>query len=146
MLIPFCLFLLQRYGHVLEHVESLLEAGVKLVGIKYEIKTQGPVFEPAALQRTFDHMQRHLILCDVVGIHYTPKHHLCLHLVARTVPKWGGHSGGLGAGWGGSTRASFASAAGQNMLTQSCLLCKTIGPIPVDSLVFVLQTEWANPC
>ena len=87
MLIPFCLFILQRYGHTLEHTDSLIEAGVKLAEVKREIKTQGAVFEPDALQRVFDQMQRHLILCDVVGIHFAPKHHLCLHLVVRIVPK-----------------------------------------------------------
>ena len=87
MLLPFCLYLLQRYGPALEHADSLIEAGVKLAEVKRELKTQGTVFELDALQRVFDQMQRHLILSDVVGIHFSPKHHLCLHLVVRIVPR-----------------------------------------------------------
>ena len=86
MLLPFCLYLLQRYGPALEHADSLIEAGLKLAEVKREIKTPGTVFELDALQRVFDQMQRHLILCDVVGIHFSPKHHLCLRLVVRIVP------------------------------------------------------------
>ena len=146
MLMPFCLFLLQRYGQRLQRVDSLIEAGVKLVEVKREIKTQGAVFELDALQRVFDQMQRHLILCDVVGIHFTPKHHLCLHLVVRTVPKLGGHIGGRCAGGGELIRVCFANTMGQSMLTHSCLLCKAIGRTQVDAFVFVLLSGWANPC
>ena len=74
-------------GHALEHADSLIEAGVKLAEVKREIKTQGTVFKLDALQRVFDQMQRHLILCDVVGIRFNPKHCLCLHFVVRIVPR-----------------------------------------------------------
>ena len=121
ILVPFCLYLLRRYGPALEHADGLIESGVKLVELKHEIRTQGAVFEPAALQRVFDQLQRHLILCDEVGIHMTPKHHLSLHLVVRTVPQRCGRIGGRGAGVG--------------------VLVGRGG-----SFVLVLQTVWANPC
>ena len=39
---------------------------------------------PVLLQRMYDAMKKHIMLSQRAGVHMKPKHHLVLHMVART--------------------------------------------------------------
>ena len=47
------------------------------------VHSSGAVISTLQQQTLMNLMQRHMVLCGVLRIHYVPKHHLAIHLVAR---------------------------------------------------------------
>ena len=83
ILMPFVVNLLQRHPGVLEHGAALIEAGSVLCQFNELVHSSGAVISTLQQQTLMNLMQRHMVLCGVLKIHYVPKHHLAIHLVAR---------------------------------------------------------------
>jgi hypothetical protein len=85
-LVPFVVDLLSRNRAVLPTAigGSLIGAGEALVEY-FSLMDECPrVVPPAALQRMYDCMKRHVSLSRMAKVPMKPKHHMCMHLVGNT--------------------------------------------------------------
>ena len=85
-LVPFVLDLLKdkKARFTGNHADVLIGCGEAMQQY-FELLDEAPRNVPAAtLQKMYDAMKRHIILAKLAGVPLKPKHHLVLHLVART--------------------------------------------------------------
>ena len=85
-LVPFVLNLVKQHLAKLpkDGGRYMLAAG-EAMQLYFELLDSSPRIVPAAtIQRMYNAVKRHISLCKLAGIPLKPKHHLLLHLVART--------------------------------------------------------------
>ena len=76
--------LLQEYVDDVPFGHELLGAGENLLEFLDIMRAEDDVLTVAAQKKLVGLMQGHLLLCERAWLHYTPKHHMCCHLAART--------------------------------------------------------------
>ena len=84
LMLKFCVDEVQRSGRRLKFYDELLAAGQSLVTWLAIIHEAPLVMQPAQLQALMDSAVRHLVHCERCRISFAPKHHLFIHLTART--------------------------------------------------------------
>jgi hypothetical protein len=85
-LLPFVNLLLSEFRSKLSEPQAgyLVGAGVALQQYIDLCAASPRVVPEAAVQKMFDAVKKHIILAERAGVPMKPKHHLLLHLVART--------------------------------------------------------------
>ena len=85
-LLEWAMHLLQEYVDDVPFGHELLGAGENLLEFLDIMRGEDDVLTVAAQKKLVGLMQGHLLLCERAWLHYTPKHHMCCHLAARTAP------------------------------------------------------------
>ena len=84
VMLQWAMDLLQGYVDDVPFGHELLGAGQNLLEFLDIMRQEDDVLSLAAQKKLVGLMQGHLLLCERAWVHYTPKHHMCCHLAART--------------------------------------------------------------
>lgn len=87
VVVRFALHELKAYGGGLRNSAELVAGGQALVDLMDALHDAPLQLSGRQLQKCWELAQRHMVSCERCGIRYLPKHHLFMHMIARTATR-----------------------------------------------------------